>query len=105
MVKVHLRVVIAFYQKRIVTDFARFGARQLFYSCFRQHIPKHEILSYDDGLLHLQIIEMSLFPPLPSMIKTSVTRQYACHIAGELYHRYNLSQKKLRNIYLSMENR
>ena len=27
------------------------------------------------------------------MIKTSVTRQYACHIAGELYHRYNLSQK------------
>ena len=42
MVKVHLRVVIAFYQKRIVTDFARFGARQLFYSCFRQHIPKHE---------------------------------------------------------------
>ena len=42
MIKVHLRVVIAFYQKRIVTDFARFGARQLFYSCFRQHIPKHE---------------------------------------------------------------
>ena len=95
MVKVHLRVVIAFYQKRIVTDFARFGARQLFYSCFRQHIPKHEF----SHMMASSTSEMLKCPSFHLFCTKYSTREYACRITGELYYRHDLWYKKLRNIY------
>ena len=45
------------YQQRIVVDFARFDARQLFYLCFQQHVPKQ----YFSHMMASSTFQMSLF--------------------------------------------
>ena len=45
------------YQQRIVVDFARFDARQLFYLCFQQHVPKQ----FFSHMMASSTFQMSLF--------------------------------------------